>query len=185
MKTQFAGQGRGARDFTVHGVGHFLSLHAGSRTILFISNDRQLHDKLRSFANAMGILMIRAERSAGAVAILQATRPVAVLLDLDLADEAAWETAELLLSAPGCPAVILLTGRTVQFDVQTAIRAGPLVSKTESTSRVFEIVEEALEMPAENQAERNAIQRVLIRRLRPSELAESNTPAHRFWGINE
>jgi CheY-like chemotaxis protein len=140
---------------------------ARSRTILLISDDTRFHATLRSFANTGGLLVVRAEPKAGTVAILQATKPVAVLLDLDLPGAAAWEVADLLLNEPGCPAVVLLTGRTSQFDTETANRAGSLVRKDESPCRLLEIVEETLSMPEANQAERNAIQRVLIRWLRP------------------
>jgi CheY-like chemotaxis protein len=108
-----------------------------------------------------------------------------VLLDLDLPNETAWEAADSLLKEPHCPAVVLLTARTEQFDAHTAIQAGPLVNKGESPCRLLEVVEEALEKPAVNQAERNAIQRVHIRRLKRSDWAEETAPANRFWGINE
>jgi CheY-like chemotaxis protein len=133
----------------------------------------------------LGFVIVRAERKAGTVAILQATRPVAVLLDLDLPGGAAWEVADLLLNEPGCPAVILVTERTAQFDMETSIRAGSLVGKGESPSRLLEIVQEGLAMPEANQAARNAIQRVLIRWLRPFQWAEPTASAYRFWGINE
>jgi DNA-binding response OmpR family regulator len=181
MKTYLAPPGR--HEFPA--IDRFPLSHMGSRTILLISDDKQLHEHLRSQANASGLMVIRATRKAGTVAVLQATQPVAVLLDLDLSAGAAWETAELLLNEPCCPAVILLTGRTDQFDMRTAIRTGSLVDKGESPSRFLEIIEETLEMPAANQAERNAIQRVLIRWLRPLGWAHSIAPAHRFWGINE
>ena len=156
-----------------------------ARTILLISEDRELHENLRCLANALGYLVVRAKGAVGSVAILQATRPAAVLLDLDLPGQAAWETAEALLQYQHCPAVILLTGRTEQFDVRTAIRAGSLVDKNEPPARLLEVVAEALELPNVNQAERNAIQRVLIRWLKPSSWVEATAPAYRFWGINE
>jgi hypothetical protein len=81
--------------------------------------------------------------------------------------------------------VILLTARTAQFDIRTAIRAGCLVSKCDSPSRLLERVKETLELAENNQMKRNAIQRVLIRWLRPSEWATPTTLAYRFWGINE
>ena len=181
MKTDLARPGRG--DFPA--IDRFPLSHRGSRTILLVSDDKEFHEHLRAQANVTGIMVIRATRKEGTVAILQATRPVAVLLDLDLPAEAAWETAELLLSERRCPAVILLTGRKEQFDMRTAIRAGSLVDKGESPARFLEIIEETLELPAVNQAERNAIQRVLIRWLRPMGWEDSMAPAHRFWGINE
>ena len=168
-------------------VERFCLSHGGRRTILLISADEPFHEELRSTANALGLMVIRAERVPGATAILQATKPVSVILDLDLPQEGAWETAELLLKEPTCPAVILVTGRTGQFDMQTAIRAGSLLSKNESPGHLLEIVQQALEMPEANQLERNTIQLVLIRWLKPSGWieAESATSAYRFWGINE
>jgi DNA-binding response OmpR family regulator len=187
MKTRFAESGTHQKQRSIGSIDPCFCSHPGSRTILFISDDRQMHENLRSLANTMGQVVVRTEGAAGAVAILLATRPVAVLLDLDLPNEAAWEIAELLLKEPSCPPVILLTGRTSQFDMRTAVRAGSLVSKRTSPSQVLEIIDEALQMPQVNQAERNSIQRVLIRWLRPSRWTESITPcpSSRFWGINE
>jgi hypothetical protein len=59
------------------------------------------------------------------------------------------------------------------------------VSKNETPHRLLEIIEKALEMPEDNQTERTAIQRVLIRWLRPLAWEEATTPAYRFWRINE
>jgi len=153
--------------------------------MLLITHDNQLQERLRSLANSLGRIVVKVERVAGTVAILQATRPAAVLLDLDLPDEAAWETAELLLQESSCPPVILLTAQTEQFDIRTAIQAGSLFNKGESPSHLLRVVDEALELPAANQAERNSVQRVLIGRLKPSRWAGPTTPAYRFWGINE
>lgn len=154
------------------------------RTILLISDERQLHENLRCLANTRGLLVVRATGPVGSLAILQVTRPAVVLLDLDLPRQAAWETADELLQCDSCPPLILLTGKTQQFDVETAIRAGSLVDKREPPSRILAVVAETLEFSTVNQAERNAIQRVLIRWLRPFTWG-STAPAYRFWGINE
>lgn len=185
MKTQFAGRETRGSEFSEGGTPQLPWSHTGSRTILLISNDKRLHENLRSLSNAIGLFVVRAGNTPGTVKILQATRPVAVLLDLDLPDEAAWQTGDILLNEPGCPAVILLSGRTAQFDMQTAIRAGSLLSKSESPARLLALVQERLELPQANQAERNAIQRVLIRWFRPSGWGESGAPARRFWGFND
>ena len=183
MKTPLAKRGSHAAG-SRRTIRVFNSSRAGLKTILLISEDRIFCEDLRSSANVIGFLVVQAERSAGTVAILQATRPSAVLLDLDFPDETAWQIADLVLSEPGCPVVILVTARTAQFDMQTAARAGSLVSKNESASDLLEMARQAIEMPGANQLERNAIQRVLIGRLRPS-WAESTSPSYRFWGINE
>ena len=108
---------------------------AGSRTILLMSNDTRFHAILRSFANTLGLLVVRAEPKAGTVAILQATKPVAVLLDLDLPRQAAWEAAELLLNELSCPEVILLAGRTERFELRTALQIIPQRSDLHSKVR--------------------------------------------------
>jgi DNA-binding response OmpR family regulator len=154
------------------------------RTILLVSEDRQLHENLRTLANTLGHLVVLTKGPIGSVAILRATRPEAVLLDLDLPRQAAWTTAEALLQCDSCPPLILLTGKAQQFDAETAIRAGSLVDKSEPVSRILAVVAETLELSTVNQAERNAIQRVLIRWLRPFTWGPTD-PAHRFWGINE
>jgi CheY-like chemotaxis protein len=183
MKTKFAEIEMPSQELTLRGLGRPRPPRARSRTILLMSDDTRFHAIVRAFANTLGLLVVRAEPKAGTIAILQATKPVAVLLDLDLPGAAAWEVADLLLNEPGCPAVVLLTGRTSQFDTETANRAGSLVRKDESPCRLLEIVQETLSMLEVNQAERNAIQRVLIRWLRPFQWPEA--PAYRFWDINE
>jgi DNA-binding response OmpR family regulator len=185
MKTQFAEPGIQENQFRAHRSKRLRPSYRARRTILLISDDKPLYENLRAFANTAGQMVVRTEHAAGTVAVLRVTRPTVVLLDLDLPDEAAWEAADLLLQEPICPPVILLTGRIERFDMRTAIQAGSLVRKGESPSRLLEIVEEALEMPQINQAERNTIQRVLIRWLKPFEWGASNVPAYRFWGINE
>jgi DNA-binding response OmpR family regulator len=154
-------------------------------TILLISTDTRLYQTLRSLANTVGRMIVRLECPASALPILQAVRPGAVLLDLDLPEDAAWETAEALLHDQTCPPVILLTARSEQFDMRTAIRAGSIIAKSESPSRLLEIVDETLTMQGSAHAERNAIQRILIRWLKPCSWSAPVTPAHRFWGINE
>ena len=155
-----------------------------ARTILLVSEDRQLHENLRSLANTLGHLVVMTKGPVGSVAVLRATRPEAVLLDLDLPRQAAWATADALLQCESCPPLILLTGKTQQFDAETAIRAGSLVDKSEPPSRILAAVAETMELSRVNQAQRNAIQRVLIRWLKPFTW-EPADPAHRFWGINE
>jgi CheY-like chemotaxis protein len=161
------------------------SPNSATRTILLISDDTRLHEELRSLANSTGTLVVRVDGRAGLVSILHVLRPVAVLLDLDLPGQAAWKAADSILGEPNCPPLLLLTARREQFDLEMAIRAGSLVDKTEGPSRLLELVNETLSLPPSSQAERNAIQRVLIQWLRPSDWSIPLTPAYRFWGINE
>lgn len=185
MNTRLAETGTSDGEITGHDVQPFPLSPATGRKLLLISNDQRFHEKLCSLANTTGFLVAKAERAADMGAILHASKPDAVLLDLDLADEAGWEIADHLLGEPSCPAVLLFSGRTAQFNIETAIRAGSLVSKSESAERLLGIVQRTLGTPEANQAERNVMQRVLIRWLKPAAWAESATPTYRFWGLNE
>jgi CheY-like chemotaxis protein len=155
------------------------------RTILLISADLLLYKDLRHLANSLGDIVVRADKLEGLLAVFHAVKPTAVLIDLDLPEQQAWSAAELLLPHQSCPPVILLTAQTGRLDLRTASRAGSLVDKNEGPSRMLQAVEESLELPGTNQAERNIIQRVLIRRLKPSSWTVDIAPAYRFWGINE
>ena len=156
-----------------------------TKTILLVSQDAQLHEELRRLANALGRIVVRLSVPAGAVPVLHAIAPAAVLLDLDLPQEASWRTAELLLQQPDCPPLILLTARNDKFDHRTAIRAGSLVDKSQGASRLLEVVEEILAMPGSVQAERNGVQRVLIRWLKPSNWPVPPERVYRPWRISE
>jgi DNA-binding response OmpR family regulator len=117
--------------------------------------------------------------------MLRAAEPRAVLLDLDLPDQASWAAADLLLQETDCPPLLLLTARSQQFDVRTALRAGSLLDKTATPGGLLERAEGILAAPNPANAERNAIQRVLIQWLRPSDWPVLLTSAHRCWGVNE
>src|SRR5712672_3020659 len=67
------------------------------RTILLISDDARLHQNLKCVANTAGRIVVRVGAEANVVQIVYAIRPAVVLLDLDLAAEAAWEKADALL----------------------------------------------------------------------------------------
>ena len=159
--------------------------HAEKGGILLVSDDATLGENLRHAAERTGRAVLRVERTAEALRRVRSDQPTVVLLDLDLPSQAAWEAADWLLQEPNCPPLILLTARSDQFDLSTAIRAGSLVDKTIDPSRLLEVVDETLRVPCSAQAERNAIQRVVIRWLRPCGWSASVTPAYRFWSINE
>jgi len=153
--------------------------------ILLISDDASLGESLRSAAEQMRRTVVQVDSVADALRKMRVGQPAAVLLDLDLPSQGAWETADCLLQEQSCPPLILLTARSDQFDLSTAIRAGSLVDKTTGPSLLLEAVDQTLAVPCSAQAERNAIQRVMIRWLRPCSWSVPVTPAHRFWGLNE
>ncbi len=169
----------------VRGISGAPSLATINKAILLVSTDTGLGEQLQVRASRTGRTVVRAEGVAEASRLARALLPVAVLLDLDLPGEAAWETADLLLQQESCPPMILLTAQSEQFDIRTATRAGSLVDKSAGPARLLEAVDQALATPGSAQAERNAIQRVVIRWLRPCSWSVPVSPAYRFWGINE
>lgn len=153
--------------------------------ILLVSDDTALGESLRYAAALTGRAVVRADGADEALRKVRVDRPAIVLLDLDLPSEGAWEAADCLLLEESCPPLILLTARSGEFDLGSAIRAGSLVDKRTSPDRLLAAVEQALARSCTARAERNAIQRVMIRWLKPSGWPVPVTPAHRFWGINE
>lgn len=185
MKPTLIEPSRAAAEIPLPGVDRFRGLQKTCRTILAITQDTQFLHELRSAANSQGALVVKAERMAGAALILQITRPDIVLLDLDLPNDAAWNIAESLLREPSCSPVLLLSRHSDRFDAQSAARAGSLVNKSDSADHLLELIDDTLQRPEPNQAERNAIQLVFLRWLRPSAWEIPFSPPARHWGINE
>ncbi len=152
--------------------------------LLVVSNDTDLCGKLRHAADDGGRSVVEADGMAEALKAVRSAQLAAVLLDLDLPSQGAWRIADGLLQEEQCPPLILLTGRRDQFDVSTAIRAGSLVDKSASVTKVLEAVDEAVTLPDSNRGERNAIQRIMIQWLRPCAWS-APVMAYRFWGLNE
>jgi DNA-binding response OmpR family regulator len=130
-------------------------------------------------------LVVRFEGTAGAVSVLRVVRPTAVLLDLDLPGQTAWQVAESLLAERTCPPVILFTASRHQFDVKTAIRAGCLVDRSAGPPRLLEAATEALAMSESARVQRNAVQKVLIRWLKPCYWPLPFTSVDRYYVTKE
>ncbi len=161
------------------------SRNAEKKGILLISDDASLGENLRCAAVQTGRAVVQVDGVSAALRKVRVGQHAAVLLDLDLPAQAAWAAADSLLQKETCPPLILLTARSDQFDLSTAIRAGTLVDKSASPGCLLEAVDQTLAGPCSVQAERNAIQRVMIQWLKPSGWSVPVTPARRFWGINE
>jgi ActR/RegA family two-component response regulator len=155
------------------------------RTLLLISDDARFYKELRPAANAASLLAVRTSGGPSVPSVVQVLRPAVVVLDLDLPAESAWGTADLLLQEKNCPPVVLLTGRSERFDVSTAIQAGSLVDKSAGAGRLLEVAGDTLASIGASQAEQNAVQRIVLRWLKPYGGGLSAAPALRFWGINE
>ena len=183
--SSLSARGLGRVRSPVHACGSGPPSAAAKPAILFVSDDAALAEKLRGATEGRERLVVLASGLAQALEAVRSVQLAAVLLDLDLPSQGAWEIADDLLQEAGCPPLILLTGRRDQFDVSTAIRAGSLVDKSASLAKLLEAVDEALALPDANRGERNAIQRVMIRWLRPCAWSVPVTPAYRYWGLNE
>ena len=158
---------------------------ATKAALLVVSKDTDLCEKLRQVAVDGGRLLVVAAASTEALAVVRSARTGAVLLDLDMPAQEAWQVADGLLQEADCPPMILLTARREQFDMGSAIRAGTLIDKDAECGSLAQAIEEAVALPEGNRAARNEIQRVAIRWLRPCAWSVPITPSHRFWGLNE
>ena len=167
-----------------HGAGAPYMDGQNTNLFLLISNDRPLGQGLREAAEAEGLLLVHSALS-GLVWQMRALRPGAVVLDLDLPSEAAWEVADRLFDVASCPPLILVTTRTNQFDPGLALRAGVIVDRSAEPTRLLRQAKEASAHYGSSQAARNAIQRILIRWFRPSGWSVPVTPAYRFWSLTE
>lgn len=184
MRTAGTPEGQTQNEFAVYD-GESETIQPGRCTFLLISADDALYKDLRRAANTQGHMVVKTDKIHGVLVIVQAIKPTTILLDLDFPEYQAWEAADLLLQQQTCPPVVLLTAQPGQFDQRTAMRAGSLVDKNRGPSAILQAVEQSRALPETNQTERNAIQRVLIRWLKPSGWTVDIAPAHRFWGINE
>jgi CheY-like chemotaxis protein len=164
--------------------GHLETSHraiAQTRPLLLLSEDEIFCWKLLVAASQIGRRLVRGHPSADGPQMLRIVKPEVVLLDLDLAEEMAWVTADALLQDEKCPPLILLTSNGKQSDFDTAIQAGCLIEKTIEPMRLLAVVEQKLMSTKADQREQSGIQRLMIRWLKPVQVDRKN----RFWGINE
>jgi CheY-like chemotaxis protein len=149
--------------------------------LLLLSEDEMFCWKLLMAASQMGRRLVRGHPSADAQLALRIVTPELVLLDLDFHEEMAWAAADALLQDESCPPLILLTSHGKQSDFDTAIQAGCLIEKTIEPMRLLAVVEQKLTSTKADRREQTVIQRLVIRWLKPVQVARMN----RFWGINE
>lgn len=148
-----------------------------------LSHDESFWRKLSIAARKSGRVLLR--ESAAGFLELQKLNAATVIIDLDEPMGGPWETADNLLQEPECPPLLLLTSRKYQDEFDTAIQAGSLVDKTKSPDHLLTIAESALVAPADLQRERKAMQRIVVRWLKPCSWNPPIVPQMRHWGINE
>jgi AmiR/NasT family two-component response regulator len=169
-----------------------LPLHSGSLpptarppSVLVFTADEPFWEKLLHAANEAGRKLIRKNAIADTPRTLRLLKPAAVLVDLDMPSAAAWDEADSLLQKESSPPVLLLTSRSDQDNFDTAIQAGSLIDKCQDPARLLQLVELALDPFRSDQRERSAMQRLVIRWLKPCNWLPKVIPLRRFWGINE
>lgn len=155
------------------------------RPLLLLSEDELFCWNLLTIASRVGRKLVRGHPSANGPQIVRIVKPDAVLLDLDLPEEGAWLAADSLLELQDCPPLILLTSQENQSDFDTAIQARCLIEKTVSPTDLLEIIEQRLGSTRAARQEQKAIQRLVIRWLKPCSWSPQLVPINRFWGINE
>jgi DNA-binding NtrC family response regulator len=174
--------------FAVEGLQHAKAHSAYSPPVvrqkgplLLLSEDEMFCWKLLIAASQMGRRLVRGHPTADAPQTLRIVKPELVLLDLDFHEEMAWAAADALLQDENWLPVILLTSHGNQSDFDTAIQAGCLIEKTIEPMRLLAVVEQKLSSTNADRREQTGIQRLVIRWLKPVQVARMN----RFWGINE
>lgn len=155
------------------------------RVILLVSDDIEFDKRLRMTALVRGQIIIRVDSIDAALRTVHTDCCGAVLLDLDLAAKIPWESADGILQDSQCPPVLLLSGRSEQFDVRMAIQAGSIFEKCVEVDRILNMARLIVEAPPGVQAERNMTQRGIIRWLNPYGALVPRPSVLRFWGLNE
>jgi len=155
------------------------------RAILLISSDAALGQKLYCAAGQAGTGLVRMDGRTDAFQAVRIVAPSGVLLDLDLPNGAGWQAADLLLQQSDGPPVVLLASQDEQPDIGTAIRAGSIIAKAAGAVRILEAVRGSLAASSAERLGWNAVQRAMVRWLKPYAPIMPLPAQHRFWGINE
>jgi ActR/RegA family two-component response regulator len=155
------------------------------RIILSVTDDMEFDKRLRMAAVARGQVVIRVDSMDAALRTVRTGCCGVALLDLDLAGQLAWKTADGLLQDAKCPPVVLLSGPSEQLDLKTAVQAGSILDKFGEAELILKAVKDILDSPRSVRASRNATQRALVRWLSPCTWPISGAPPLRYWGINE
>ena len=162
-----------------------VSTRAERKILLLVSDDIGLGVSLGNAADLAGVVFEQVKDPLAAIRLTETECPAVVFVDLDMPGLDGWRAAEHFLFEENGPPMVLLTGRTGNFDLGTAIRAGMVVDKS---SRPGELLGKLGRLLARNVAEQGDCrtgQRLMIRWLRPYEWKFPGAPAIRDWGIND
>jgi len=154
------------------------------RPVLLLSDDDEFCRDLSRAAKQAGQSLIRRSAIDGPYSV-RALKPVAVLLDLDQPAGSAWDTVDSLLEDEYCPVLILLSSRSDQPEVGAAIQSGSVIDKSAEAAAILQQVNRKLKPSGVTLRDANAMQRIVIRWLKPCNLSAEVVPLRRFWGINE
>jgi ActR/RegA family two-component response regulator len=133
--------------------------------ILLVSGDSAFGAKLEFAGERARRPVVRVAGVSEARRAMEAIRPAAMLVDLDLKDETACPSTDAFFDDEFCPVVILLTSRN-ELASSMAVRLGALAPKVLSPEHLLEMVDRALAERA-TQVNRNAVPRALVRLLSP------------------
>lgn len=170
---------------TVIETGSKAGMAIRDRIILSVTDDMKFDKRLRMAAVARGQVVIRVDSTEAALRTVRTGCCGVALLDLDLAGQLAWKTADGLLQDSNCPPVVLLTGPSEQLDLRTAVQAGSILEKFGDADLILKAVKDILDAPRSVRTSRNVTQRAIVRWLSPCSWPISGAAPHRFWGINE
>ena len=96
---------------TVIETGSKLGMAIRDRIILSVTDDMEFDKRLRMAAVTRGQVIIRVDSMDAALRTVRTGCCGVALLDLDLAGQLAWKTADGLLQDSNCPPVVLLIDR--------------------------------------------------------------------------
>jgi CheY-like chemotaxis protein len=168
------------------GLGQATPPHSATGALLLVSEDFELAAKLANDAKRLKRPILRVRSEPEVRRSLKKLQPGAVLLDLDLPQQAAWPIADSLLKDLASPPVILLAaGKSERFDIRAAIRAGGLVDKCWESAQILGIADTAVATQSSAPGTCNAMQRLWIRWLRPTGWHVSFTPSRRIPGVHD
>jgi len=168
----------------LHGVAKAPASATKQPSLLVVSEDEKFWRNFSAAASQAGRKLVRKRSTADAPRTVRLLRPAAILLDLDIPSAAAWDVADSLLQDENCPLLLLLTSRSEHVGFNTAIQVGSLLDKGDPVALV-QLVNQRLGLPRSTHREQNAMQRIVIRWLKPCSWSAEVIAMRRFWGINE
>jgi CheY-like chemotaxis protein len=158
---------------------------SGTRAVLLVSEDATLGDGLGRAPGVNCLVVVRTSTASQAVERMAVVGPSVILLDLDLSADGGWQAAEWFLLDSNSVPILLLTGRTDNYELATAIQSGTVLDKALGLARLLQAVNSTLAASAHQRLARAVCQLAWLRRARPYRLPAGAAQPCQHWGINE